>query len=203
MQDIIALQPRTQIHSSGSYIVSYPHFLSYFSELDVIALPDLVRGAHMVYGWMPTILDLYQEAPESGYDNVIAILNRAKQGHLLSFEEVKITASAINNSVVGASKLLHFINPSTFAIWDSKVYAFVHEQKPHGYRVNDAKNYLNYLALLRQNVKRDGFIEFHADVNRKLGYDVSAFRAIELIMFLNSPLIDLRLNDGQWPKAVA
>ena len=64
------------------------------------------------------------------------MLTKAKQGLRLEAWEIDALAGLVNNSVVGASKLLHFVAPQTYAIWDSKVYAFVHERRPHHYRVN-------------------------------------------------------------------
>jgi hypothetical protein len=60
---VFELEPRTQIPQSGSYVLAYPHLLSYFEQRDTIEAADLIRGAHMVYGWMPTILDLAPEPP--------------------------------------------------------------------------------------------------------------------------------------------
>jgi hypothetical protein len=82
--------------------------------------------------------------------------------------------------------LLHFAAPEHFAIWDSKIYAFVFEGKPWGYRVNKLGPYRQYLATLANICSQPAFPAFRASVNGKLGYDVSPLRAIELIMFLNA-----------------
>ena len=96
-------------------------------------------------------------------------------------------STVINHSIVGASKLLHFANPGKFAIWDSKIYTFVHEKKPHEYRVKNIDTYREYLALVEGIRQAHGFDLFYKKVNNKIGYDVSALRAIELVMFLNAP----------------
>jgi hypothetical protein len=54
MEDVFELESHTLIRQS-SYIVSYPYLLGYFAKSTFDAA-DVVRGAHMVYGWMPTIL---------------------------------------------------------------------------------------------------------------------------------------------------
>ena len=41
-----------------TYTLSYPYILNYFSGLDKIGVRELVCGAHIVYGWMPTILTI-------------------------------------------------------------------------------------------------------------------------------------------------
>ena len=83
--------------------------------------------------------------------------------------------------------MLHFVAPHKYAIWDSKIYKFIYEEKPHNYRVNDVGKYIEYLELLEELEKEDAFGGFHKSINMKIGYDVSSKRAIELVMFLNSP----------------
>ena len=79
-------------------------------------------GRFMTYGWMPTILDELGELDDvSKEGNLVKYLNKAKhhKKERLNIREIEHIASCINNSVVGASKLLHFINPNVYAIWDS------------------------------------------------------------------------------------
>jgi hypothetical protein len=188
MRDIFVLEPQTTIMQDGSYILSYPHLLSYFDAKQIFGPDDVVRGAHMAYGWMPTVLDLYPEAPN--VDLVIGanLLSKAKSAGVLADREIEQLARLVNNSLVGASKLLHFVSPQNFPIWDSKVYAFVFQEKPHNYRVSQISKYRLYfkqLGLLRKDPR---FGVFYASVNKKVGYQVSDLRAIELVMFLNAPV---------------
>jgi hypothetical protein len=151
---------------------------------------DFVRACHMVYGWMPTILDLYFDPPNISLASSATLLEKARTTGVLTVDELESLAKVVNNSMVGASKLLHFASPENFAIWDSKIYAFVHEKKPYNHRVNQASAYLDYLGELRRLKNDNRFSAFHNSVNNKIGYPVSAFRAIELIMFLNSPAVE-------------
>ncbi|MDF1821050.1 MAG: hypothetical protein P1U64_05745 [Alcanivoracaceae bacterium] len=187
MRNIFDLEPHTQVLQDDSYIISYPHILSYFSGLKEIRDADVVRGAHMVYGWMPTVLDLYPESPNKTLIEIAELLTQAKNKNTLSKTQIQDIASVVNNSLVGASKLLHFVVPHKYAIWDSKIYAFVHEKKAYNYRVNDVDLYVKYLEALEELEGKEQFGAFHRSVNGKIGYDVSCKRAIELIMFLNSP----------------
>jgi hypothetical protein len=107
----------------------------------------------------------------------------------LSDVNITLLAKLINHSFVGASKLLHFVAPKSFAIWDSKVYTFVHERPTYHYRVNDIINYRDYLNKLKLLKADSRFKQFHDSVNVKIGYPVSALRAIELVMFLNAPIL--------------
>jgi hypothetical protein len=188
MRNVFLLETTTEVLSEDSYVLSYPHLLNYFAGKEVIEPGDVVRGAHMVYGWMPTILELYPEPGENDLPTAAGILTKAKDGATLAATELDALASLVNNSLVGASKLLHFVAPSKYAIWDSKVYSFVHEKRPHNYRVNNVAAYIEYLELLRHLATEVEFPPFHASVQAKLGYQVSPMRSLELVMFLNAPV---------------
>jgi hypothetical protein len=104
--------------SEDSYIKTYPEFIQFFKNINNISKHDLVISSHFVYGWMPTIIDLkFQDI-----EGVLKSINKAKNGALLTIAELELLKSTINNSLVGLSKLLHFINPFDYAIWDSRIY---------------------------------------------------------------------------------
>lgn len=164
------------------YVQAYRHFVDFFQGRSVIDKQGLVIGAHFVYGWMPTMLALNE--PEDQFQGILETLAYIKAGQTVSPEELTSLARAINNSSVGASKLLHFINPTEYPIWDSRVYWFWAGERPYQYRMNSAA----YLAY-RQNCKEismdSRFVPIQNDINRKMGYEVTAMRAIEWIGYIN------------------
>ena len=186
MKNIFEIEPKTNIPIDSSYIISYPYILSYFSEITHFTFQDVVCGAHMIYGWMPTILKLHREPPHVDLNEVAEIFTSVKRQGRISNDDLSILVSYVNHSLVGVSKLLHFISPEKFAIWDSKIFSFVHEKKPYQYNVSNIEYYRNYLALVSGLATSIEFDQFNKSVNNKIGYDVSSLRAIELIMFLNS-----------------
>lgn len=188
MPDIFTLEADTTILQDNSYIISYPHLLSYFASKQQLAAEDVVRGAHMAYGWMPTVLALYPGPPNIDLSTGAQLLNTAKSSGDLSDTEIEKLAHLINNSLVGASKLLHFVSPSCFPIWDSKIYSYIFREKPHNYRLSQVSKYRQYMNQLNQLRKDSRFNSFHASVNKKVGYKVTEIRAIELVMFLNAPV---------------
>lgn len=95
-----------------NYLVSYPIFLKYFSSLEKINLDNLIIGISFTYAWMPTIL----EFKNNKFDEALKILNKAKCNENLEIEDFMILKSLFNNSLVGTSKLLHFISPKKYAI---------------------------------------------------------------------------------------
>lgn len=196
MLDVFQIEPHTQLDQAQSYIRAYPHIQASLKPGQVLSEQDFICGAHMVYGWMPTILEIHTNEALGVSDGVI-LLNKARTQGPLSHSEIEQLAQLINRSVVGASKLLHFVNPEAFAIWDSRIYRFIYEQTPHQNRVNNARAYERYLGLLqtlRQDVR---FPTFHASINRKMGYPVSALRAIEVVMFLNAPRVGFNASAEQ------
>lgn len=167
-----------------SYFVTYPYFLSYFDEKPDLSIHDIVIGISFTYSWMPTVLksiDLSQE------DALLRILNRAKQGDDLNEKDLKFLKSVFNNSLVGTSKLLHFINPDKFAIWDSKVFRNLCKEAPHKYKLEKPELYLSYLRLLLELKEEPYFGQFHKLMVEKVGYSVTPLRALELGFYHMKP----------------
>lgn len=184
MEKVFQLESSTIIDGKNSYIQAYPHILNALASSPMLTEQDFICGAHMVYGWMPTILEIYA-SQRSEISHGVALLNKARTQGVLTYCELSDLAQLINRSFVGASKLLHFVNPQAFAIWDSRIYRFIYGNTPHQYRVNNAAIYEKYLQILFRLKQDKRFPAFHTSVNRKMGYPVSALRALEVVMFLN------------------
>ena len=186
MNNVFHKEPSTHIPTDKSYIISYPYILAYFQNKDSYHEGDVVCGAHIVYGWMPTILDLYLKDKSLNLAKAAKLLTQVRQGYTLDDYELEVLTGLINNSLVGTSKMLHFIAPEKYAIWDSKICQFYLKKKAHQYRINNVMTYKSYLSILSELQRDDRFPAFHESVNNKLGYKVSGLRALELIIFLNS-----------------
>jgi hypothetical protein len=187
MRDVFELQRKTNIPVASSYILSYPHILSYFASRGPLDVTDFVRGAHLVYGWMPTALDLYPHPPNLTLAHAASILETARTQGTIPDENLSALASVVNNSLVGTSKLLHFVRPDVFPMWDGRVYRYVFEEEPHPYRVNKIAKFREFVRRVNAIRSDERFGEFYASVKLKVGYEVSEPRAVELIMFLNTP----------------
>ena len=165
---------------TDSYIEVYPEFLNYFESLNLIEKQHLIISSHFVYGWMPTIIHL--DTDPSLISQVLFYLNAAKSGHILQIEEFEIVKSCINNSMVGLSKLLHFINPRDYAIWDSRILKYFTGNKSQ-YGIDKAENYLNYLHKLTEIIHHNDYADLHLMIEGQLKYKITPMRAIELLMF--------------------
>ncbi|MCB6232257.1 hypothetical protein LIS90_13475 [Flavobacterium psychrophilum] len=167
-----------------SDLISYPEFIQYFKSISEINKHNLIIGINFTYGWMPTIFDFRTTEIEKNINLAVEILNKAKSGKDLETEDYELLKSLLNNSLVGSTKLLHFINPEKYAIWDSRVFRFLHNQEPHDYRIGDIQNYIDYQKLLQNLTKEERFLEFYQLMSSKLEYKPTNFRALELIMFI-------------------
>jgi hypothetical protein len=164
-----------------SYHKSYFHFINYFAGRNEITERDLVIGSNFTYGWMPTILNF----KSADFELAVAALNRAKATTRISSADIMVLKGLINNSLVGVSKLLHFINPQVYAIWDSRVCNFL-TGKSHKQKVENVERFWSYLDLCGRVTREPEFARIHTRFTNHIGYAISPMRIPEQIMFLSS-----------------
>jgi hypothetical protein len=173
-----------------SYLVSYREFINYFARLEKIEAHNFIIATHFTYGWMPRILKLKGLSEDINldalYPHLVETLNKVKRSREIKEMELKLLVHVVNNSLVGVSKLLHFINPVEYAIWDSWVYKYINGKKPHQYQINDIEKYKVYLQNCTEISGHYEFPEIQININEKIGYEVSAFRAIEWVMYMSA-----------------
>lgn len=113
--------------TAATYRYSYDRYLQYFRDKpagDSLSELDLFIGFAMAYSWMATMkhldprIDTLQATAQS--------LNRIRGMDALeqdadALETLLEPIRQFIGSVVGTSKLLHFVNPEVFPIWDSVV----------------------------------------------------------------------------------
>ena len=163
---------------NDSYIDSYSEFINYFKNIDWIEKHHLVIASHFVYGWMSTIIQL----DTKNIDEVLTALNGVKAGHSVTENQLEIIKQCVNNSMVGTSKLLHFINPELYAIWDSRIFRYLTGKKS-SYGIDKPKAYLEYLVALKEIANHKDYRSLHFAIERNFKYEISPLRAIEILMF--------------------
>lgn len=164
-----------------SDFISYPEFLKYFRDLETLTRHNLIIGINFTYGWMPTIFDFRSK----NFNEALVILNKAKKDIIPTVEDLTLLKGLFNNSLVGTSKVLHFINPNVFAIWDSRVYRYLTGKESHDYRIGNSNTYLDYLEFCDYLTKQKEFNMIYKSVIKKVGYSMTPFRVVELIMYSN------------------
>lgn len=184
---IIALEKRytnSQRDRAGrrelGYLRAYPHIIGYFKAIDKFDQASLTTATLMVYGWMPTIPVLNYEV----IDAAISAINAAKRvdAPRVDKTEIEVLMAFVNRSLVGTSKLLHFVDPYKYAIYDSRVLSSItHEIKPpKGFTKIDC--YLLYLDRL-EALKTKLSEEHLTRIEKILGYKPSILRVLEMNYF--------------------
>lgn len=176
--------------SEREYFRGYPALVALASRLKPYDENAVIALAYAAYGWMPTILKKLPEKAQaerlgkligdlSGSLDVVSLLN-----------DNKADLQAINGSVVGVSKFLHFCVPDKIPIWDSRI------GKIFGckwdYQVNNIDNFLGYVRVIGEYEKGE-----QSNLTNKpkpwdkaleaLGIEIqgiSTLRKIELCLFL-------------------
>ena len=165
------------IDASEQYLRTYPALLRSTAilakEIGEDALPAI---SHMAYGWMPTILKKFSDSEP----DIVGPATGCR-----SFEEASaliqsLDDSPINNSWVGMSKVLHFMNPEFFPIWDSRVAKHFDLKIT---QVNKKNHFLEYLTFVEENRKSDAVKRVEEAFVKETDYSVSDVRACEFILF--------------------
>lgn len=164
-----------QTFASPSLHFSYRLFIDFFKGS--FSEAKIMQGAYMVYGWMPTMLK-FKGSRESIYN----LAKVARQGKVTS-SHLTDCSKSLNNSLVGTSKLLHFIAPEIYPIWDSRVYRALVGKKPHPYRVESVDVYMEYLHWMQKFISRTGFKKLKGRFEKEAGYRVSDIRAAEAFLY--------------------
>jgi len=146
---------------------------------------EAVALLHMVYGWMPTMLRPIKPHTPAQRTRLLAHLRKVKSGGFLTSTELADVECFANGSVVGASKLLHVLNPTNYVIWDSRVAkVFLWKGVTRG-TFSTVARYEEYMDTVRQwatdqAVKRE--CASLRTLNPALA-NVGDLRLIELVLF--------------------
>ena len=142
----------------------------------------MICGAFMIYGWMPTIL---KNIDCTDIDKIVDLFNKAKSSdNILTEIEIENLKPFTNKSLVGLSKLLHFINPNVYPIWDSKICKYFFSNGFYS-KIGNISIYLEYIDAIKETIKSGLPNEFNS-IKKQLGYEVTDVRLIELAIFLKS-----------------
>ena len=153
--------------ANTSYRLAYQAFLRYFADLDSITRYELLIGAHFIYGWMPRILTLHGDLTQM--DHAAHILTETKHGQPLTDDELNQLASLVNNSIVGASKLLHFVWFKWYAMWDSRVCTFLYGPNIFYSRIDEVRRYRAYLDTCYRLAGDPAFPALHTKISSMIG----------------------------------
>lgn len=135
------------------------------------------------YGWMPTILKKCEPERFNQQYPIGAIRGAEERSSARKLIGVIDETAPVNGSWVGTSKLMHFLNPDIFPIWDSRVAVSFNLKWPH--QINNKGSYLKYFDFMQSELT-SGHTWLDAVAERiKLehGYAPSRMRCLELMLF--------------------
>jgi hypothetical protein len=173
---IVADEPDVPFQADDPFTHSYFEFLRYFRDLPQIDRHHVIIGANFTYGWMPRMLRFRT----TQFEQAAVILNRVKHNQEIADDELQFLINLINRSLVGVSKLLHFINPQQYAILDSRVARYLY---PNLSDLNKPTTYRVYLQICYEVIEQIEFTPVHHSIDSKMGQPVTPLRAAEIVMY--------------------
>lgn len=188
--EIVRTEPVLLTPQAATYLRTYPVILKAAEQSPREPLALLCQLATMAYGWMPRVARIDREHLKPA----TAALKKAMRVSA-PHEDIAIirNVAACLHSVVGASKLLHFLMPDDFPIWDSKVARVWSNQNLKTGAMTDPKNYVKYAREVHKLSKRSEFPSFKSDFEdayaarlKRLGiphYGLTDVRTIEAAAF--------------------
>jgi hypothetical protein len=177
----IAITEEVITKKDKSFFISYKEFIDFFVGEKVLTKSDLILGANFAYGWMPTILTFKND----NIKNCVQYINDVKNNQHLTNEQLEELKAFVNNSMVGVSKLLHFINPQTYPIWDSRV-ALCFGIPNH--QVNNVEKFKTYKNWCYEMLKEDKESTIHNNITsilqqNQIDCNITPLRALEFCLF--------------------
>lgn len=165
-----------------NYDISYIEFINYFQQIQIINRHNFIIGINFSYGWMPTIFNIKND----NFDKCIDILNECRSNvYDITKDNLSSLKSLINNSVVGTTKLLHFINPEKYPIIDSRVCKFLTGRKS----INITEDlYLEYLDICKNIINDQSYNNsIHSKyLINSINQNATKMRSLEQLMYLSS-----------------
>lgn len=179
LEEIIARhasQRADRVDASDFYNRTYPLQIAEFAKVRkrrAWTVDDVLMRFCSVYGWMPRGI---QQWNVEAVPKLVSLLNEDEpDGGAL----VETASRCINNSVVGASKFLHFFDPDCFPIFDSVVGSWWWKNWNASEALSRYELYwagVNMVSDESANAAKDW-------AKHWMGYEVSSIRAIEALAF--------------------
>ena len=177
LEEAIDAQSRKHVSrapSSDFYIRTYPLQLAEFHQLKGSWTVDhVLMRFSSVYGWMPRGIQAWNAGAVS---ELVSLLNSPRPNEE---DLVRVASRCINNSMVGASKFLHFFDPDCFPIFDSVVASMWWPSTSQAITLSRYRLYWCGVMKVSDTHSRAA----QAWAKSWMGYEVTGIRAIEAQAF--------------------
>lgn len=195
--------------NNASYLLSYPCYVNYFKKKNELNSDDVLIGVGFAFCWMPTTwknkaeYSSNQQVSKETVEFINWVINVSPTTHELrtdcglDIKKLNAIKPFFNNSIVGLSKLMHFVNPEVFPIFDSHVYRFLRLVAGKGpvkaidnSALNQQAAYCDYVKLVHQVIAEDDFkknIDLYKNMIKVDGqtlFPITPVRVCEQLMYL-------------------
>jgi len=154
----------------------------------------LIGIAHVAYGWMPTMLDKIDLKLIENNGKIKKIWDNIQSGSM-DYDFLLSIKNIVNNSIIGGSKLLHFINPNDYAIIDSNIVSFLLKKKNVFVDCN-IENYIIFMNRIKDLIKNKEEMNKIKEIFHENNRNIESFsdtRYIEMALFYSGK-IEKRFN---------
>lgn len=189
-----------------TYIYSYPRILAHFSEFSSDKHSPsykenlLIQGILMIYGWMPRIphLDFNEEVNSTDCSKIKENVDFLSRFNHKSKDDVYLILSKsdsdienlkkfVDNSLTAVSKILHFIRPEDFLIWDSKIRKTLGISEFYRNNIKKYREYISAFKSLRKEYEsKDRIKRILEEAKEIFQYNISFARLIELALYVSA-----------------
>ncbi len=169
------------------YLGSYPFILKHFAALRFDRTKTdsdrFWQALIMVYSWMGRGTLKQFDNTLKRYREICPLLLKVRRTGIISEDDLrKLSQTVCQGSVIATSKLLHFLKPNHFAIWDTRVSRIACGVTQY-MTINKPKIYLDYLEWLK-GLKIDS--RTTSVVQEHLGIrNASPLRVKEFVLFMD------------------
>jgi hypothetical protein len=184
--DLVRVNKLADGSKESTFLRAYPSLLAAARASNRGVTETFLMTAAFVYGWMPGSL--------RADPTLLAAAARAfdqARGEDAQFSEKTVSAVAgCLQSLVAATRVLHFANPHLYPTWDRKIEQFRRGLPPSQYHMAQTANYVDYVADVQLLKGEEGFLGFHHD------YCMNYQERLRQLAIPPYPLTDMRVVEA-------
>jgi len=184
--DLVRMNRLSDGSREATFLRAYPALLVSAKAPDRAVIETFLMTAAFAYGWMPGSLRIEPQRLDAA-----ARAFDAARAQTAEFSERHVAAVAgCLQSLVAASKVLHFANPYLYPIWDRRIEEFRQDASPSQYHMAQTENYISYVEDIQKIKQEQGFLGFHHD------YCMNYQERLRRLAIPPYPLTDLRVIES-------
>jgi hypothetical protein len=184
--DLVRVNTLSDGSQEATYLRAYPSLLGTAKSSERGVTETFLLTAAFVHGWMPASLQL----DPARLDAAAGAFDGARAEDAVFSEDTVAAVAGCLQSLVAASKVLHFANPLLYPTWDSRIEHFRRGAPPSSYHMAQTGNYVTYVEEVERVKRQEGFLGFHHD------YCVNYQQRLRQLAIPPYPLTDMRVIEA-------